>query len=196
MQHGRTCVTGVIAVAIALGITPGQAQQQPPASPPQRAGAVNESVRAILVDVVVRDKKGQPVRDLTQADFEVIEDNVPQKVGSFTAVFDNVLQTALPESASSTSAPAASGNDAAVAAPAGINGAPPVTALVFDRLTTDARSLAVKAAQNYFGTKEEAPGYVGIFSIDNALTPFTPFTRNVRVLKDALDKLSSRGSSS
>ena len=42
----------------------------------------------MLVDVVVRDRKGQPVRDLTQADFEVIEDSVPQKVGSFTTVFD------------------------------------------------------------------------------------------------------------
>ena len=82
------------------------------------------------------------------------------------------------------------------ATPTAINGAPPVTALVFDRLTPEARKLAVQAAQNYFGSKEEAPGYVGIFSIDNALTPFTPFTRNVRLLKDALAKLSSRGSSS
>jgi len=197
MKDGRTCVTGVIAVAIAFGITPGQAQQQqPPASPPQRAGAVNESVRAILVDVVVRDKKGLPVRDLTQSDFEVVEDNVPQKVGSFTPVFDNVVQTAVSAGPPSAPAPAASGSGAAPATPTAINGAPPVTALVFDRLTPEARKLAVQAAQNYFGSKEEAPGYVGIFSIDNALTPFTPFTRNVRLLKDALAKLSSRGSSS
>ena len=39
---------------------------------PQRAsGTLNEGVTAVLVDVVVRDKRGQPVRDLTQADFEV-----------------------------------------------------------------------------------------------------------------------------
>ena len=40
----------------------------------------------MLVDVVVRDKRGQPVRDLTQADFEVLEDGVPQTIGSFTPV--------------------------------------------------------------------------------------------------------------
>ena len=43
----------------------------------------------ILVDVVVRDRKGQPVRDLTAADFEVLEDGVTQKVGSFTPFLSN-----------------------------------------------------------------------------------------------------------
>ncbi|PYR87846.1 MAG: hypothetical protein DMF84_30490 [Acidobacteria bacterium] len=69
-----------------------------------------------------------------------------------------------------------------------------LTALVFDRLTPEARRLAVQAAQNYLGGKEEAPGYVGIFSIDLALTPYAPFTRNVSVLRRGLDRMSSRGS--
>ena len=41
---------------------------------------------AILVDVVVRDRKGRPVTDLTGADFEVAEDGVPQKVDTFARV--------------------------------------------------------------------------------------------------------------
>ena len=40
----------------------------------------------MLVDVVVRDRRGQPVRDLTQADFEILEDGVAQTIGSFTPV--------------------------------------------------------------------------------------------------------------
>ena len=51
-------------------------------------------VTAVLVDVVVRDKRGQPVRDLTQADFEVLEDGVPQTIGSFTPVFAGVAGAA------------------------------------------------------------------------------------------------------
>ena len=39
----------------------------------------------MLVDVVVRDKRGQPVRDLALSDFEVLEDGVPQTIGSFTS---------------------------------------------------------------------------------------------------------------
>ena len=59
----------------------------PEAQEPQRAaGTLKEGVTAVLVDVVVRDKRGQPVRDLTEADFELSEDGVPQKIGSFTPV--------------------------------------------------------------------------------------------------------------
>ena len=57
--------------------------------PPQRAErTLKEGVTAVLVDVVVRDRRGQPVRDLTQSDFEVLEDGVAQTIGSFTRVFD------------------------------------------------------------------------------------------------------------
>jgi hypothetical protein len=48
----------------------------------------------VLVDVVVWDKRGQPVRDLTLSDFEVLEDGVPQKIDSFTPVFAATPATA------------------------------------------------------------------------------------------------------
>ena len=34
----------------------------------------------------MRDRRGQPVRDLSESDFEVIEDGVAQTIGSFTPV--------------------------------------------------------------------------------------------------------------
>src|SRR6202162_6711192 len=37
----------------------------------------------VLVNVTVRDKNGNPVRDLKREDFTVLEDNKPQKVISF-----------------------------------------------------------------------------------------------------------------
>src|SRR6185436_7564441 len=40
----------------------------------------------VRLDVVVKDKKGRPIRDLKQADFEVLEDGVQQKVESFRFV--------------------------------------------------------------------------------------------------------------
>ena len=59
------------------------AQQQAP--PAQRAtGTVKSDATAILVDIVVRDKRGDPVTDLSAADFEVEEDGVRQQVGSVT----------------------------------------------------------------------------------------------------------------
>jgi VWFA-related protein len=176
---------------VAAAVAAGDARQQTP----QRAtGTLNEGVRAVLVDVVVRDKHGQPVRDLSQSDFDVVEDGVPQKIGSFTSVFEG---TPAPAPATPAAAPAvAAGSPGGVGAPPPVNAVPSVTALVFDRLSPEARRLAVQAAQSYLGTQTETQSYIGIFGVDLALTPYAPFTRNASVLRQALARMSSRGSSS
>ena len=64
----------VAATALLVALASGQ----PSAQEPQRAaGTLNEGVTAVLVDVVVRDRRGQPVRDLRAEEFEVLEDGVP-----------------------------------------------------------------------------------------------------------------------
>src|ERR1700730_12657689 len=52
----------------------------------------------VLVNVTVRDKNGNPVRDLKREDFTVLEDNKPQQVISFDLEnTDAVLPTATAE---------------------------------------------------------------------------------------------------
>ena len=178
-----------IALFVALATAVGHAQ------PPQRATGTTEArVTAVLVDIIVRDKRGDPVRDLAQSDFQILEDGVPQTIASFTPVFEGAVAP-VPE-APAPPASATSRTAVAVGSPSPASTGPTVTALVFDRLTPEARRLAVQAAQSYFGTQEQAPSYIGIFSVDLALTPFAPFTRNVHVLRQALDKMASRASPS
>jgi VWFA-related protein len=55
-----------------------QAQAQTPTFPGQ--------VEQVVVDVVVADAKGNPIRGLAKADFEILEDGVPQTITSFDAV--------------------------------------------------------------------------------------------------------------
>lgn len=57
----------------------GQAQQPQP--PVFRTG-----INFVRVDAIVTDSKGNPVTDLTQDDFEVLEDGQPQKVETFRLV--------------------------------------------------------------------------------------------------------------
>src|SRR6185295_12169135 len=40
----------------------------------------------VLLDIVVRDKKGRVVKDLKETDFEIYEDNVRQAISSFRIV--------------------------------------------------------------------------------------------------------------
>src|SRR6266702_1753017 len=64
-----------------------------PASPGQTDGTqerrptytLSVSSQLVTVDVVVNDKKGQPVRGLKRDDFTIYEDNVPQPIVSFEA---------------------------------------------------------------------------------------------------------------
>jgi VWFA-related protein len=183
-----------IAVAALAALAVATVGAQPPA---QRAsGTVQARVTAVLVDIVVRDKRGEPVRDLAQSDFQLLEDGVPQTIASFTPVFAGAVAP-VPEAApAAPSAPSAPGRStAAVGSPAPVTEGPTVTALVFDRLTPEARRLAVQASQGYLGTGEQSPSYIGIFGVDNAMTPFAPFTRSVRVLRQALDRMGKRASS-
>ena len=47
-------------------------------------------------------------------------------------------------------------------------------ALVFDRLSPEARQVAMKAAKTYLGDKKETPNYMGVFGIDLSLKSYTP----------------------
>ena len=57
-----------LAVALAAAVPAAQTQRRPP---PRASGIVQAETTAISSDAVVRDKHGQPVVDLTTADFEL-----------------------------------------------------------------------------------------------------------------------------
>src|SRR5258705_12861904 len=73
---------------------------QPAAPPPQAAAPAEQTSGAmikkesklVLVDSVVTDKKGNYVRDLTQKDFKVFEDNKEQQVSTFSTGADVAIQ--------------------------------------------------------------------------------------------------------
>lgn len=68
----------VVAIFISAAVAVQHAQQQ---RAQFRAG-----VEYVQVDVRVADDKGEPIRDLSQADFDVTEDGAPQKISAFSVV--------------------------------------------------------------------------------------------------------------
>ncbi len=179
--------------------------QQPPPAPARATAAAPTQVSAILVDVVVRDRKGDPVPGLTAADFEITEDGVTQTMGSLTPVFKapplpagapapqgpSAAGASAPKGPSATAAPA----PAAVAA-AAAQDAPEVIALVFDRLTADGRALAHTASMKYLGATQGASRhYMGVYAIDINLSTLQNFTRDVSLIRKAVDQFAKHSSS-
>jgi VWFA-related protein len=61
-------------------------QQQPPTT-------IRRGINYVSVDVIVTDKDGKPVMDLTQDDFSVAEDGKPQKVDTFQIIKLDALES-------------------------------------------------------------------------------------------------------
>ena len=87
-------LTGAGLILAALCSVSGDAQQPDPAGAPQepqqeggQPPIFRTGINFVRVDVIVTDSKtGQPVSDLTQGDFEVVEDNAPQVVETFKLI--------------------------------------------------------------------------------------------------------------
>ena len=91
-QFARVCVFGAVVLAQAAGTPPPAASQQSPPQPPPRFRAETNLVR---VDAYAT-KDGVPIQDLTAEDFEILEDNTPQKIDSFEHI---VVRPAGPQEA-------------------------------------------------------------------------------------------------
>src|SRR5690242_19134903 len=79
--------------------------RQAPASPAP-AQPITSGVTAVVVDVVVRDNKGNPVTDLRREDFRLFEDGVQQEISDSVVVMPGTGPSALPTVTSTSSATA------------------------------------------------------------------------------------------
>lgn len=138
----------------------------------------------VRLDVVVKDKKGRPVKDLKPSDFEVLEDGVAQKVESFRFVTREAAPVATGDDKAQPSAPATGTTLGGVT-----RSTPTITALVFDRLSPEARSLARKAGLAYAEQGMAGGGFTGVFGIDLSLRTIQPFTDNAPLIKDAVERV-------
>lgn len=93
----------MVAVLHGAGTGPSQEPATPPAQPapppvtepatPQQPPTIRTGINYVRVDVIVSDKDGKPVMDLTQDDFSIAEDGKPQKVDAFSVVKLDALET-------------------------------------------------------------------------------------------------------
>ncbi len=179
-----------LVLSITLGLLPLVSFAQ--TSSEQDDDVIRTRTAEVKLDVVVKDKKGRPIKDLKLGDFEVFEDGVKQKVQSFRFVSTEGAAEQ-PESQISTT-PGASTTVAPTTRPT--RSTPSVTALVFDRLSTEARTLSRKASLAYSDQRTSVGDYTGVFTIDQSLRTVQPYTENSDLVKAAIDTATSSAPSS
>jgi VWFA-related protein len=137
---------------------------------------------AVLLDVVVRDRRGRPVRDLRMEEIVVYEDGVRQDIREFRTR-QETLASRVPED---TAAPPEQRT-----APAGevdpfryLN----LVSLVFDRLSLDGRHFARQGALDFLEAGIDRNTLVAVFVIDHRLGIVEPFTADVETLKAAVER--------
>lgn len=151
------------------------------AQPPAQAPRYEAATSAVVVDVVARDRKG-PVTDLTQADFEILEDGTPQQIATFERRAPSALATVV------------QGVPSVDSGAADANAPPVVVALAWDRMTPEGRALAYKAAQTFLGQRRPSE-LVGVFIVDQALRTVEGYTTDGARLTAAVDQVAGTATS-
>ncbi|HAF12942.1 MAG TPA: hypothetical protein DCK99_04415, partial [Blastocatellia bacterium] len=200
----RTCTVLILVLSLTI-VSLDKALCQTPADKGQDIEKVVVGTNEVVLDAVVKDKKGHAVKDLTAADFEVSEDGVPQEVRSFRLVTREPAPVNEPNADTSNAKPSANAKtnqDESAKPPDSSRPATPLKspthfgalALVFDRLSPNARSIARQASLSYVdGMRRD--DFVGVFGIDLSLHVLQRFTNDENKIKAAVEKGLSHSSS-
>jgi VWFA-related protein len=154
----------------------------------------------VVLDAVVKDKKGHAVKDLKPSDFEVFEDGVRQEVKSFRLVIRETGTANSEQAKGETAATTATGEPQPAVGPRRNVGSAARTsrtsavALVFDRLSPDARKRAREAALAYLGSEIRPDDFVGVFGIDLSLRAAQPFTNDTQLVRQAVERITGQNS--
>jgi VWFA-related protein len=188
----RARVAGAVIVLAGMGATH-LAGQGGTARAPQ---SYTSTTTAILVDVVVRDKGGRPVTDLSAGDFDVAEDGIHQRVDTFTRVSHGggigvgVAWRSRDKPLTVTST--VSSRPADPAAPV-VEDA--TTALVFDHLSADTLHLAQKATLDYVPMTGDSSVRVGVFATEPGMRVVQRYTTDRALVRQAVARVQPSGMS-
>jgi VWFA-related protein len=177
-----------VALASLLAVSVVAAQQgsgQPPQDPPAQPPVFRTGTNLVRVDVMVTNRAGQPVRDLTAADFEVKENGQAQTVTSFKLVEASGQPTddySLPIRSTEHAAAEAARDDVRV------------FVIFWDEYHIGEFASAIRAREQLTEFVLEAFGPTDLVALMDPLTTTDSlrFTRDRRALADAIHKLKGR----
>jgi VWFA-related protein len=181
--------TRLAILIIAITLEGVLAAQTATRAPQPQSGSYSAGATAVLVDVVVRGRQGQPLRGLTADDFQILEDGVRQTIGSFSTV-ERASGIGIRVGRRISGPSAADGTPSSPEAPTASSDRPTV-AIVFDALKPDALELAQKAALAYLPMNGENDARIGVFAVDPGLRVLQPYTDSIALARNAVNSLTA-----
>ena len=177
-MSARTFVWPAVAVLLA-----GPALTAPPQTPPAggTAPVFGSGTQAVVLDVIVRDKKGQTVTDLRPDEVEVLEEGQRKAILSFRFVD----RTPAP-----AQGPAAPGVPPSAPAPEAIRN-PTLVTLLFDALDAEGRLFARRAALELLEAENRPDLVFSVFVIGNRLQLLQQFTTDRAAVATAVERACS-----
>ena len=169
----------VTSLLILVMVLPLQAQQPAPSG---NETTFRTSSKEVLLDVVVRDKKGRLIKDLKPEEFEISDDGASQKIVSFRLRTGAELSTE--EAAAATSAPGAKPAESKLNPSREVR----LVTLAFDRLGPDGRKLSKQAAMDVLKTDGGQNLYWAVFMMDQRLSILQHYTSDKDKVGAAIDK--------
>jgi VWFA-related protein len=158
----------------------GQQPAQPPVSPPDGA-TLHVGTQEVLLDVVVRDKKGQRVTNLAPEELEVTDNGVVRKITSFRLIEgDRDIAGREP------GAPAA--GVSRPKQPVDMERPIRLVTLIFNRLDLNARTIARTAALDLLKNEFPQNVYMGVLVLGDSLEALQPFTNDIGLLRKAVER--------
>src|SRR6266699_2805215 len=159
---------GCAAIATTLG-APAYAQQSQ--SSDTQAPAIRAKSEEVLLDVVVRDKKGRAVNDLKPEAFQIFDNGEPKQITSFRLV-------------QGSEAVAAGGSRTQLEPLRQIR----LVTMIFQCWNNDARRLARDAAVDLLKGELPQNVYMAVMTIDRKLEVLQSFTNDPVLLRKAIDR--------
>jgi VWFA-related protein len=162
--------------------TPALSQQPPEPPPDLKREVFRVETEVVLLDVVVRDRKGRTVRDLRPDELELYEDAIRQEIGNFRFLDSRALGEALEEAQEKEERKATEPTAALPQQARHLN----LVTLLFDRLGPDGRTIARKAALSFLELEDRPDVYVSVFQIGESLKLLQQFTTEREPVRHAV----------
>lgn len=162
---------------------------QPPAqAPAPESGMVtlHAGANEILLDVVVRDKRGQRVTNLTQNELEITDNGVPQKITGFRLIEGD--RTIAPVG---QPAPAQAVQTKQPKKPIDVERQIRLVTLIFNRLDLNSRTIARTAALDLLKNEFPQNVYMSVLALGDSLQALQPFTNDIGLLRKAVEHATS-----